>query len=46
MCILIAELNVLRFQAADISSAILGAYTKERVCFCGTQFKKAQGLMK
>ena len=44
MCILIAELNDLKVQAADISSAYLEAYTKEKVCFtAGPEFKELQG---
>jgi hypothetical protein len=44
MCILIAELNDLKVQAADISSAYLEAYTKEKVCFrAGPEFKELEG---
>jgi hypothetical protein len=44
MCILIAELNDLKVQAADISLAYLEAYTKEKVCFtAGPEFRELQG---
>ena len=44
MCILIAELNDLKVQAADISSAYLEAYTNEKVCFtAGPEFKELEG---
>jgi hypothetical protein len=44
MCILIAEMNDLKVQAADISSAYLEAYTKEKVCFiAGPEFRELEG---
>ena len=44
LCILIAELNGLSIEAADISSAYLEAYTKEKVCFvAGSEFGELAG---
>ena len=44
LCILIAELNGLFIEAADISSAYLEAYTKEKVCFlAGEEFGELAG---